>query len=210
MTVPVRPPGSVRWLTTYADLVQLLMRDGISHRADPRRKLVTLETEQQGILGLQEIVWQDEEAAVQFVQSVPVELPADPARLAGLESALLRLNAALPFAGLTLQHETARLYYRHTLPLLPRGGLTTDEVKAGFRLAVGMGAMLTPTLRKLAQGEIEPHQAVAEAQAVHPRVPSTAPSHPPTDTPPVLSDSKDKAPVPPRRTSKRPPGMPVE
>jgi hypothetical protein len=177
-------PTETLKIASYADLLSLLNRDGVMHQADAESKSVRIPTKQpdKGIEGVQLIRWQDEDGVLQFIQSIPVNVSAE--NIAPLEAALAHLNHALPWPGLDLNHEYRLLAYRLALPILPRGSLEPMEIQSVFSLAVKTAADLTPTLRRIAAGELAPDGAVADVQrelapppaAKKPEPPPAAPS----------------------------------
>lgn len=151
-------------IACFSDLVAMLTADGVSYEASPENQFVLLATEINDVEGHQLIRWQPEEAAIQFIQSIPV--PMHDAAMPALESAVVRLNHAMAWAGVSIDHANRVLSYRLTLSLLPGGDIAPEVIRAGFRIAVNTGADVTPTLRRVAAGEIEPADAVADAARV--------------------------------------------
>lgn len=149
-------------ISSYQDLVSLLVKDGVQHEADAASKSARILTEQNGFSGVQLIRWQEEDGVLQFIQSMPIEVADD--KLAAIESAVARLNHALAWPGLDVNHEYHMVAYRVVLPLLPRGLVLPQEIRACFRLAVKTAADLTPTLLRVITGVTAPADVLADAQ----------------------------------------------
>jgi len=149
-------------ISSYQDLVNLLVKDGVQHEADAASKSARILTEQNGFSGVQLIRWQEEDGVLQFIQSMPIEVADD--KLAAIESAVARLNHALAWPGLDVNHEYHMVAYRVVLPLLPRGLVLPQEIRACFRLAVKTAADLTPTLLRVITGVTAPADVLADAQ----------------------------------------------
>jgi len=159
-------------IKTYRDLLDLLDREGVTHQAEPAAKSVRIPTERNGVDGVQLIRWQDEDAVLQFVQSMPLEIAA--ARLAAVESAVSRLNHALAWPGLDIDHERGRLAYRLVLPLAA-AGLDAATVRATFRAAVRAAAELVPTMGRIAAGTLLPEAAVDDLRSTFTKPTGAAP-----------------------------------
>lgn len=149
-------------ISSYQDLVNLLVKDGVQHEADAASKSARILTEQNGLSGVQLIRWQEEDGVLQFIQSMPIEVADD--KLAAIESSVARLNHALAWPGLDVNHEYHMVAYRVVLPLLPRGLVLPQEIRACFRLAVKTAADLTPTLLRVITGVTAPADVLADAQ----------------------------------------------
>jgi hypothetical protein len=160
-------------ITSFDELVALLVADRVPHEASPAERSVRIPTRQRGVDGVQIIRWQPEDGVVQFIQSVAAGI--DEARLPALADAIARLNHVLPVPGLDLGHAGGLVSYRVALPLLPRGKVEPDEIRACFRYAVRTGGALAATVARLAAGELRPEDAVADARnAVVPPTPHAA------------------------------------
>jgi hypothetical protein len=146
---------------SYDDLLDLLRRQGVLHQADGATRSARIPTEINGLQGVQLLRWQDTDGVLAHIQSMAVTIPAE--RLAAVEQAIARINHALPWPGLDLNHDARLVAYRLVLPMLP-GGIDPRAIQAYFRLAVRVAANLTPTLRRVAAGELEPAGAVADVR----------------------------------------------
>lgn len=153
-------------VSSYQDLVRLLAEDGVPHQTLPEEHSVYVPTEHKGREGVQLIRWQEGDRVVQFIQSMPIEVPPD--RIAAVESAVTRLNHALSWSGLDLNHDTRSVAYRLFLPLVPRGSVYPEEIKTCFRVAVQTAANLVPTLQRIVSGELAPADVVADGGKVLP------------------------------------------
>lgn len=149
-------------ISSYQELVNLLAKDGVQHEADAGSRSARILTEQNGLSGVQLIRWQEEDGVLQFIQSMPVEVADD--KLPAIENAVARLNHALAWPGLDINHEYHMVAYRVVLPLLPRGSVLPEEIRACFRLAVKTAADLTPSLLRVLSGETAPANVLADAQ----------------------------------------------
>lgn len=149
-------------VASYDELVALLVADKVPHEPSPTERSVRIPTRGRGVDGVQVIRWQPQDGVVQFIQSVAGNLPDD--RLPALAEAVARINHVLPVPGLDLGHETRILAYRVALPLLPRGSVSAEEIRACFRYAVRTASALAATLARVAAAEIPPEAAVADAR----------------------------------------------
>jgi hypothetical protein len=156
MTTPAKP------IASYRELVDFLENEGVPHELEPDAQSASIPTEQKGIRGVQVIRWQSDDGVVQFIQSMLKDIPPD--RLPALEGAVARLNHALAWLGLDLNHARAVLSYRLAVPFLPRGFVEPAEVQSGFRAAAKAGAELTPLLARVVAGELAPDAVVDEAR----------------------------------------------
>jgi hypothetical protein len=186
--MPAADPALVK---SYQDLLRLLDQQGVPHQTDASTKSVSISTERNGISGVQLIRWQDEDGVLQFIQSLPIEVPET--QFGVVESAIARLNHGLAWPGLDLNYELRMLAYRLVAPILPRGSLQPREVQAYFELALKLATDLCPTLSRVVSGETKPADVVADAQKEFARAAAAAPAapapekpSPPVATPPTL------------------------
>jgi hypothetical protein len=149
-------------IASYQDLVDFLQSERVPHELEPATQSAQIPTEQKGVRGVQVIRWQTEDGVIQFIQSMLRDIPE--ARLPAVESAVARLNHALAWLGLDLNHERFVLAYRLAVPFLPRGAVEGAEIQSGFRAAAKAGAELTPLLARVVAGELAPEAVVAEAR----------------------------------------------
>jgi hypothetical protein len=155
-------PGEPTILRSYSDLAAHLGGERVPHTVEPASKSIRIPTRQKGIDGVQVIRWQDGDGALQFIQSMLRDIPAD--RMGALEAAIARLNHALAWIGLDLNHDHRLLAFRLVLPLFPRGAIDAREVQAAFRAAVKIAADLTPVVARVVSGELAPEQVVDEVR----------------------------------------------
>lgn len=153
---------AARSIASYQDLVDFMKGEGVPHELEPATQSVQIPTEQKGVRGVQIIRWQGDDGVVQFIQSMLRDLPE--ARLPALESAVARLNHALAWLGLDLNHAGRVLAYRLAVPFLPRGAVEPAEIQSGFRAAAKAGAELAPILGRVVAGELAPEGVVDEAR----------------------------------------------
>jgi hypothetical protein len=149
-------------IASYSELLELLAREGVLHQARTEEKSVTIPTEKGSLDGMLLMRWQDSDGIIQFIQSMPLEIPAD--KVALVESAIARLNHALALPGFDLNHEYRLLTYRQVLPIYPRGYVHPAEIQAMFRVTVKTASDFLPTLARVLRGEGTLANIVADAQ----------------------------------------------
>lgn len=197
-------------ISSYQDLVNLLAKDGVQHEVDAASKSARIRTEQNGIVGVQLIRWQEEDGVLQFIQSMPVEVEDD--RMAAIESAAARLNHALAWPGLDVNHEYHMVAFRVVLPLLPRGFVLPQEIRACFRLAVKTAADLTPTMLRVLTGVTSAADALADAQrelAANAQAANAAAAAAPAPAAPEANANASKPSDPPKSGGGAPPAPPA-
>ena len=82
-------------IASYSDLLDLLAREGVLHQARTEEKSVTVPTEKGTLDGMLLMRWQDSDGIIQFIQSLPLEIPADKIPL--IESAIRRRRGRAEF-----------------------------------------------------------------------------------------------------------------
>ena len=117
-------------INNFPGLVDVLSQDGLSFQKNDEQLSILIPTKKADFEGVLLIRWAARDGVIHFVQSLPIEV--DTERLAELEEAIIRLNHALPLPGLGMNHAGPSLYFRLTVPLLPRGGLTPKDLRAYF------------------------------------------------------------------------------
>lgn len=146
-------------LTSFAELCEFLDEQQIAYEKDGESQYVIIETQQGPIDSVMVIRWALSDGVVHFFQVMPLELPAE--RIPPVESAIIRLNHAYPVPGLGMNHEANALYFRFTVPILPRGFLSEIEVSEYFNYTVNQAAALFPTMQAVIQGTVPPAEALA-------------------------------------------------
>jgi hypothetical protein len=166
-------PDGTTPIQSYQALVQLLDRESVMHETVAAEKSVYIPTKWNDMEGVQLIRWQDGDSVIQFIQSLPIQVPQQ--RVSAVESAVVRLNHALAWQGLDLNHQTRSLSFRLSLPLAGRDGVMPQEIMTCFRVALQTGINLVPTLRRITAGELSEFDAVADAQKGLPQAAGPAP-----------------------------------
>ena len=170
----------------FLDLIKLLEKDGVLHKTDQAEQTVQIPTQRGELDSVLLMRWQESDGVIQFIQALPMEVPADKLDLAS--DALTRLNHALAIPGFDLNHQHGLIAYRLYLPIYPRGAVKPNEVQAMFRLTVKTAADFFPTIRRILAGEIKPVDVVDEAKKAWEAAAAAAqPAKPPTRTPPSTS-----------------------
>ncbi|MBL8636728.1 MAG: YbjN domain-containing protein [Myxococcales bacterium] len=169
----------------FADLVKLLEKDGVLHKTDLAEQTVQIPTQRGELDSVLLMRWQDSDGVVQFIQALPIEVPAD--KLLIVSDAVTRLNHALAIPGFDLNHQHGLVAYRLYLPIYPRGSVRPNEVQAMFRLTVKTAADFFPTIRRIIAGEIQPEAIVDEAKKAWEAAAAAAAqaAKPPTGSPPA-------------------------
>ena len=149
-------------IASYRDLLELLAREGVLHQARAEEQSVTIPTQKGTLEGLLLMRWQESDGVIQFIQSLPFEIAE--AKVALMESAIVRLNHALALPGFDLNHEFRAITYRQVLPIYPRGFVHPAEIQAMFRVTVKTAADFLPTLTRVLSGAGKVETIVADAQ----------------------------------------------
>ena len=152
----------VHMLRSFADLLHVLVQDGVPHQADHAESTVRIPTQRGDLDSVLLLRWQDSDGVIQFIQALP--LPVSQEQVGLVCDALTRLNHAMAIPGLDLNHTHRVLAYRLYLPLYPRGEVAAGEVQAMFRLAVKSASDMLPVLTRLLSGQVAPSDIVAAAQ----------------------------------------------
>ena len=167
----------------FPDLVKLLEKDGVLHKTDIPEQTVQIPTQRGELDSVLLMRWQESDGVIQFIQALPIEVPAD--RLPVLSDALTRLNHALAIPGFDLNHEHGLVAYRLYLPIYPRGSVRPNEIQAMFRLTVKTAADFYPTIRRIIAGEVKPEKVVEEAKKAWEAAAAAAQPPKPTGAPPT-------------------------
>ncbi|MEW4529510.1 MAG: YbjN domain-containing protein [Maioricimonas sp. JB045] len=146
-------------LASFEDVVAVLERDGVPHQVNAEQQFVTIPTRRNGFQGVMLIRWAATDGVLHFVQNMPLQVPED--RRSDLVDAMVRLNHVYPVPGLGFNHATSTTYYRMTVPIQPRGGLTDRELTTYFNYALQQAINLLPTVKAVIDGDVAPDQVVA-------------------------------------------------
>lgn len=163
----------------FGQFAQALADNKVPCRIDPTTQSVELMSNGYPLPGQLYLRW---ERKVPFVQLIHFMIPdIAPARIGEVEIAIVRLNNRLEVAGLGLDHDQRRLYYRLTVPVLPPDGIAAEtllrlgkgiitnakDLLAPFQQVVAgrPGAEIVAICEELAEAAAVAKAAAAEAAA---------------------------------------------
>ncbi len=132
-------------VSSYQELIALLKRDGVAHQPDDETQFISIPTEKGPIDGMLGIRWDDERDVIHFIQ--PITLTLSDGHLPIVEAAITRINHGLPFPGLGMNHETQIPYFRMSVPIDVRGGMSDAEVRSYFSRTLSAAAEWQPRLQ---------------------------------------------------------------
>ena len=135
-------------IDTYEDLLAVLQRDSVLHRANRDDNSVQIPTQKNGIEGVMVIRWQEDDGMLQFIQSLPIEVPED--RVDSMARAICRLNHALPAPGFNMNVETRTVYYRLPVPLAPLGYVWDKQIQTYFAATLRNAVQFVSALSRIA------------------------------------------------------------
>ncbi len=147
----VAPPPAPVEIRTFDDLVGLLKKDNVAHKIDKASKAVVLPIKKDDIEGVQVIRWADQDGVAHFVQTMSLKIPKE--RLTAVEAAASRLNHATPVAGLGVNYDDQTVYFRMSVPIVPRGGLSAAEVRVYFQHTLRQALRSRPAMDAVIKGE---------------------------------------------------------
>ncbi len=168
-------------IASFRELVHLLDRDAVFHKADASDMTVQIPTQRGPLDSVLLVRWQESDGVIQFIQAIPLEVPEQ--RLADVVDAVTRLNHVLAIPGFDVNHARKLLAYRLYLPIYPRGAVRASEIQAMFRLTVKTAAELLPVLARVLSGQTRPADVVADAQREY--AAQNAPPAPPAPSMPA-------------------------
>ncbi len=170
-------PAKPAMLATYQDMLDLLNQDSVLLKADNARMSVTIPTKRKDLDGVMIIRWQQKDGVVQFIQTMPIDVPED--RVAAVESAMVRLNHAMAVPGFGLDHTNRMPYFRLVIPFQPRGFMQDNELRAYFQVTLKQAAEFYAPLKKVAAGA-DPVAVVDEIRRAAQQRQATEQDRPPT------------------------------
>jgi len=157
---PPAPPAEQETpVASFEQLKAFLTKQNVQFEADDESQNVAIPTQRGPIDSVMVIRWAASDGVVHFVQIMPFELPAD--RIPAVESAIVRMNHAYPVPGLGMNHDANAIYFRFTVPLLPRGSLSEDEISEFFSYTINQAAALHPTIEAVIKKTVAPEGALA-------------------------------------------------
>lgn len=146
-------------IRTFDELLEVLKADRAPHQPDKDGKpMVLIPTALAPIDGFMAIRWSASEGVVHFMQSMNLTVEAD--RLAAAYEAIARLNHGLPVSGLGIVSRSNEIYFRLTVPISPRGGITPEETRTYFRFTLQQAAQVHPVIEAVLEGKIEAEHVV--------------------------------------------------
>jgi hypothetical protein len=150
-------------ISSYEEMVHFFTETGLLHQAEPSQALVKVPVRKGALDGVMFIRWQADQQVLHFIQTIPVEIPAERLPAVALASAIL--NHAMPIPGFGINVGSRQGYYRITLPLRPDGTLTRGEIQGVFNLAVRTAAEHHGALREVAVNNADPMQILQATAA---------------------------------------------
>ncbi len=149
-------------VTDFAGLVELLNRDGVTHQTQMAEQAVLIPTEKGEIDSVLVIRWDSNQQIVHFIQPMTMQVPND--RLREVEHAMLRLNHAMPFPGLGINHDANVAYFRMSVPVDVRG-MQVPEIRQRFSQTLALAAKWQPVLKKVVDGTVSASNVVESYNA---------------------------------------------
>ena len=165
-------------VTQFADLVALLLAEGVPCQADEAMQVVTFPVKNGPLDSEMIIRWEKQLLLVQLAVAFPYKIPPQHGQLAEHAVALINHRLIMPAFG--IDHDNRLLYYRVVVPRGDDGGLSYDHL---FRLvSTTIDTMIDfyeLLGRVLLQGEpVEPLLAELTPQLKAAVAPSEPPSSP--------------------------------
>lgn len=146
----------------FDDLVKLFTVGEVTHKADPKTKAIALGVRAGDLEAPMLIRWQDNDGLVQFVQTMPFDIP--PERVSAMEHAIVRVNHALAFAGFGMDHTKRRMYFRMSIPFQPRGALEAREVSSYMQGTIAQAKTFYLPFRRVALEGASPDGVLEDAK----------------------------------------------
>ncbi len=106
-------------ITGFADMVELLVSDGVTHTKDDAEQMVQIPTEKGQFRGTLYIRWDKTLPYVNAICPVLFQIPEE--RMAAVERACMRINHAIALPGFCVEPEQRFAYCRVTVPIEPGG-----------------------------------------------------------------------------------------
>ena len=150
------PSGLVE---SFEQLVALLKKDSVNHKVKPESNMVMIPVEKGPIDGVLLISWDQNKRVASFIQPMTIEVPKE--TLSELETAIVRMNHALPVPGLGFNHGENAAYFRIALPFQAPGGLPPVSIRGAFTRTLAEAAHLQRTLEGIVNGETKASEIVA-------------------------------------------------
>ena len=145
-------------VTSFNELKAALTRIGINHQANDEQLFALVAVQNKEFKAAQVIRWAQPDGVVHFIQVIPVKVPEE--QISNVEAAIVRLNHSYPIPGLGMNHQTQTLYFRMTVPLLPRGHILDTEIRDYFGYCVNQAIQLEPTMTALSEGKVTSENAM--------------------------------------------------
>ena len=157
-------PDKPTLLANFQDLLNLLEKDNLPHRADAERQQVELPTKSGSLEGELLILWDARSFIVQCIQPLPFEVPE--ARIGAVERAIAYINHALVLPGFGLNHINRVLYYRLSVPRRSDGTMSAEELQLLFRTTASTAGDFYLPLLGVALEDKSPEQVITEAASL--------------------------------------------
>ncbi|HKA86210.1 MAG TPA: YbjN domain-containing protein [Haliangiales bacterium] len=106
-------------ITGFADMVELLAADGVTHVKNETEQMVQIPTELGPFKGNLFIRWDRTLPYVNAICPVVFQIPEE--RMAEVERACMRINHAIALPGFCVEPEQRFAYFRLTVPIEPGG-----------------------------------------------------------------------------------------
>ena len=156
-----QPSGGTVLVKDFASLLKLLNEDGVTHQTHMKDSAVSIPTEKGPIDGVFVIRWDAEQGFAHFIQ--PFMMPIPKEKIADMEGAMMRLNHAIPYPGLGINHETGHPYFRMSIAVLGEG-LSAADVRRYFSHTLAQAAKWHPEVKSVLEGA-PPNQIVERYNA---------------------------------------------
>lgn len=149
-------------IASFGDMVKWVAGSSANYKPDEKQKTIALGTKAGQLEGVMIIRWDDTDGVVQFIQTLPFEIPE--ARLPAMETAVTRVNHALSVPGFGVNHDHRIAYFRMTIPFQPRGSLASNEAQAYVFGTLNQASVFFVPLKKVALENGDPKGVLEHAK----------------------------------------------
>jgi hypothetical protein len=146
-------------LTSFQSLLDLLSREGVTHKSDLERQRIEIPAQSGALEGILVIFWGKDVPLIQCIYPFPFIVPED--RISVVESSIVRLNHYLDMAGFGFNHNKQLLYYRLTLPLrMPENTILKEEFQTLCRSTVNTATRFHTQFEKIIIQSLDPEEVL--------------------------------------------------
>ena len=159
---PATAPAQESRVASFAGLVEFYKSQKIMLNVDEPNESLQFAMQKENFSGVMVVKWDGRNGVCHFIQTMSYAVPEDKVQTYLLAAS--RLNHGFLFPGIGINLDNLGTYYRLTVPVAPKGYLSSTEVGTFSNFTLNKAVEFLPTLKEVLDGKVAVKDVVAHHQ----------------------------------------------